>query len=93
MIGLMKDELGQKIMKEQAALIAKTYSYLTDNNDIDKKADGTRKCVIERKLKFEGFKHSLEATQLGNKKKRLKKINLMQIVLEKITNNSSKVIN
>ena len=47
MIGFMKDELGQKIMKEQAALIAKTYSYLTDNNDIDKKADGTRKCVTE----------------------------------------------
>ena len=36
-IGLMKDELGVKTMKEFAALRAKTYSYLTENNDGDKK--------------------------------------------------------
>ena len=34
-IGLMKDELGGKLMKEFAALRAKTCSYLTDNNDED----------------------------------------------------------
>ena len=34
----MKDELGGKIMKELAALRAKTYSYLTDNNYGNKKA-------------------------------------------------------
>ena len=33
----MKDELGGQIMKEFAALRAKTYSYLKDNNDEDKK--------------------------------------------------------
>ena len=33
----MKDELGVKTMKEFAALRAKTYSYLTENNDGDKK--------------------------------------------------------
>ena len=47
----MKDELGWKIMKEfAAALRAKTYNYLTDNNDEDKKAKDTRKCVIKRRL-------------------------------------------
>ena len=35
-VGVMKDELGGKIMKEFAALRAKTWSYLTDNNDKDK---------------------------------------------------------
>ena len=33
----MKAELGEKIMKEFAALRAKKSSYLTDNNDEDKK--------------------------------------------------------
>ena len=42
-IGLMKDELGWKIIKEFAALRAKTYSYLIDNNIEDKKAKGTKK--------------------------------------------------
>ena len=32
-----------------------------------KKAKGTRKCVIKRKLKFENYKNYLEATQLENK--------------------------
>ena len=36
-IGLMKDELGREIMKEFAAIRAKTYTYLTDNKDEDKK--------------------------------------------------------
>ena len=39
----MKDELGRKIMKEFVALRAKTYSYLTDNNDEYKKAKVTKK--------------------------------------------------
>ena len=34
----MKDESGGKIIKEFAVLRAKTYSYLINNNDGDKKA-------------------------------------------------------
>ena len=37
MIGLMKDELGGRIMKKFFGLRTKTYSYLKDNNDEDKK--------------------------------------------------------
>ena len=40
-------------MKELFGLKTKTYSYLKDNNDDDKKAKGTKKCVIKRKLKFQ----------------------------------------
>ena len=47
-IGLMNDELGGQIMKEFVGIRAKTYSYLQDNNDIDKKAKGTKKCVIKK---------------------------------------------
>ena len=48
----MKDELGGKIMKELVALRPKTYSYLTDDCKEDKNAKGTKKCVINRRLKF-----------------------------------------
>ena len=34
-------------------LRAKTCSDLKGNNDKDKKAKGTKKCVIKRKLKFQ----------------------------------------
>ena len=50
MTGLMKDELGVKIMKDFVALRSKTYSYLTNNNDKDKKAKGTKKCLIRKTL-------------------------------------------
>ena len=43
-IGLFKDELGGKIMKEFCALRAKTYTYLMD--DDEKKDKGIKKCVI-----------------------------------------------
>ena len=57
----MKDKLGEQIMKEFVGLRAKTYSYLKDNNDEDKKAKGTKKCVIKRKLKFQDYKNCLGA--------------------------------
>ena len=59
-ISLMIDELAEKIKKNFAALRAKTYSYLTDNYDEDKKAK--KKSAIKRELEFEDHKHCLEAT-------------------------------
>ena len=47
-IGLMKDELGGKIITEFVTLRPKTYSFLTDDGKEDKKAKGTKKCVIEK---------------------------------------------
>ena len=46
---------------------------MKDNNDDDKKAKGTKKCVIKRKLKFQDYKNSLEASQLGKKRNHLQK--------------------
>ena len=56
-IGLMKDELGGKIITKSHGLRAKTCSYLMDGGREDKKAKGTKKCVIKRKLKFENYKN------------------------------------
>ena len=58
-IGLMKDELGGKIIMEFIALRPKTYSYLTDNDKIDKKAKGTKKCVIKKMIKFDDYEKCL----------------------------------
>ena len=58
-IGLMKDELGGRIITEFVALRPKTYSYLTDDCKEDKKAKGTKKCVIKRMIKFNDYKNCL----------------------------------
>ena len=46
-------------MKEFVALRAKTYAYLTDDDGEEKKAKGTKKCVIKRKLMFKNYKGCL----------------------------------
>ena len=54
----MKDELGKKLMTEFASLRPKTYVYLTDNNNENKKAKRTKRVS----------KHQcLEVTQLETK--------------------------
>ena len=55
----MKDELGGEIMTELVALRPKAYSYLTDDFKGDKKTNGTKKCVIKRRLKFNDYKDCL----------------------------------
>ena len=51
-IELMKDELSGKDMPKFVGLTAKTYSYLIDDSSEDKKAKGTKRCFIKRKIKL-----------------------------------------
>ena len=53
-------------MKEFATLREKTYSYLTDIKDENKKAKGTKKCDIKIKFRFQNYKNCLEAAPLEN---------------------------
>ena len=55
----MKDELGGEIITEFVTLRPKTYSYLTDDSKEDKKAKGTKKCVIKKMIKFDDYKKCL----------------------------------
>ena len=48
-IGLMKDELGGKIIKEFVGLRAKTHAYLMDDDSEQKILKGTKKCVIKKR--------------------------------------------
>ena len=58
-IGLMKDELGGKIITEFVTLRPKTYSFLTDDGKEDKKAKGTKKCILKKMIKFNDYKKCL----------------------------------
>ena len=59
MIGLIKGELGGKIITDFVALKPKTYSYLMNDGNSDKEAEGAKKCVIKSKLKFNVYKKCL----------------------------------
>ena len=48
-IGLFKDELGGRIMTEFVALRLKTYPYLMDDDNSDKKSKGTKKMCNKTK--------------------------------------------
>ena len=57
MTGLIKDELGGQIMKKFVGLRAKTYSFLKDNNDEDKKVKGTKMYVKNENLNLKIIKN------------------------------------
>ena len=58
-IGLMKDELGGKIMTDFMALTPKLYSYKKLDGSEDKKCKGIKKCVVKKTLTFEDYKSCL----------------------------------
>ena len=51
-------------MIEFVALRSKTYSYFMDDGSEHKRAKGTKKCVIKRKIKFKNYKDCLLKNKL-----------------------------
>ena len=90
-IGLIKDELGGKIMTEFVALRAKTYSYLMDhgNSDSDthaiKKIKGTKTYVIKRVLRFNDYKNRLLNNKIKSNSQQRFKMNHTMFILKKLT--------
>ena len=82
-IRLMKDELGGKIMTEFTALRPKTYSNLMDDGNSDKKAKGTKKCVIKTVLKFNDYKDCLLNNEIILNRKKDLKVKLIMYILKK----------
>ena len=70
-IGLMKDELGGKIMTEFVALRPKLYAYKTHTGGSDKKCKGVKKCVVKKTLSFEDYKNCLFSSSENTYRKQL----------------------
>ena len=64
-------ESGGTIMTEFVALRPKTYSHLMDDGNSDKKAKGAEKCVIKRRLKFNGYKNCLLNNEIISKSQQI----------------------
>ena len=79
----MKDKLVGEIMKELVGLKEKTYSYLKDNNDQNKKAKGWKTLSQKEKLNSKIKKAVQKQLNLRINETILKKIKLIQIVLKK----------
>ena len=54
-IGLMKDELGGKIIEEFVGLRPKTHAYLMDDDSEQKIPKGIKKCVINRGIMLKNY--------------------------------------
>ena len=57
-IGLMKDELGGKVMGEFVTLGPKMYAYKVGNSE-SKRCKGIKKCVVRKTISFKDYKNCL----------------------------------
>ena len=84
-IGLMKNELGgQKIMTKFVVPRPKTHSYLMDGGGSDKKAKGTKKCVIKQRLKLNDYKDCLLSNEIVLKSQQRFKSEIHDVYTEEI---------
>ena len=98
-IGLMKDELGGKVMTEFVALRAKMYAYKKIDKEVEeKRCKGTKKCVVAEGLTFDDYKTCLfdgktiykEQVLFENKKHEIYTVNKQKIALNR--NNDKRMI-
>ena len=91
-IGLMKDELGGKIMTEFVALGVKMYAYRKIDKEVEEKCcKDTKKCVVSEGLTFDDYKIYLfdgeaiyrEQILFENKKHEMYTVNKHKIALNR----------
>ena len=91
-IGVMKNELGGKIMTEFVALRVKMYAYRKIDKEVEeKRCKGTKKCVVSEGLTFDDYKTCLfddetihrEQMLFENKKREVYTVNKHKIALNR----------
>ena len=65
-IGLMKDELGGRIMRELLALRPKMYAYRVESK-VSKKCKRIKKCVVKKDIRFEDYKRCLMTREMEHR--------------------------
>ena len=70
-IGLMKNELGGRIMTEIMAVRLKLYAFKMLNGGGDKKCKGVKRCVVKKMLDFDDYTQCLLAGQNAFRKQLL----------------------
>ena len=90
--GVFKEELGGKIIVEVVALRPKAWAYLMDDGSAHKKAKGTKKCVIKRRLMFESYKDCLFNEKTIFKKQQRFKSYYHDMYIEEINKVAFKVV-
>ena len=80
-IGLMKDELGGKIMTEFVALRPKLYAYRKLDNKEEKRCKGIKKCIVKNTISFYHYKNCLLS---GKSVNRVQLMFRMKSVLSKL---------
>ena len=83
-IGLFKYELGSNIMIEFVPLRSKTYSYLMDDGNSDKKAKEKKKFIIKREIKFKSYKDCLFKNEIILKSQQRLKVKHIMYILNKL---------
>ena len=83
-IGLFKYELGSNIMIEFVPLWSKTYSYVMDDGNSDKKAKEKKKFVIKREIKFKSYKDCLFKNEIILKSQQRLKVKHIMYILNKL---------
>ena len=90
-LGKFKDEIGGKIMTKFCGVRAKTYSFLIDeytdddfekNNIVNKKAKGTKTCVIKREILFNNYVDSLFKNKVLLRSQRIFRIDHHKVYTE-----------
>ena len=90
-IGLMKDELGGKIMTDFVGLRAKLYAYKTLEKKEEKKCKGIKRGVVKKMLTFDNYKKCLDDSKnvyrsqmlFQNKHHEISTSNMNKIVLNR----------
>ena len=72
-------------MKEFCALRSKTYAYLVDRDSEKKKAKGTKKVIIKRRLMFKNYKDCLLNNTVILRSQQRFKSDHHQLCIEKVS--------